>query len=197
MDAIEIVNRTSLPAVATDQGERILGWNGAAQRLFGYSAQRVVGRELQEFLRESPPCGQRGRSNRQRLFEEMVYSGRGLPCLEFEACKPSGEVLRVAASVVVIVGPEPSMPRFVYLMKPLAIPPRGVEEDAGASPPKLTPRQLDVLRLMAAGQSTDEIADALCVTVHTVRSHIQQIHGSLGVGNRLAAVCTALRLGLV
>jgi DNA-binding CsgD family transcriptional regulator len=61
----------------------------------------------------------------------------------------------------------------------------------------LTPRQLDVLRHLAAGHSTERIADALGIAPVTVRNHIRAIFFSLGVHTRLEAVIRGHDLGLV
>ncbi|MEI7643970.1 MAG: response regulator transcription factor [Chloroflexales bacterium] len=64
-------------------------------------------------------------------------------------------------------------------------------------PPQLTPRELDVLRLMATSRSNKEIAESLTVTEETVRSHIKSILGKLHQPNRMQAVLAALRLGII
>ncbi|MEI6776793.1 MAG: response regulator transcription factor [Chloroflexales bacterium] len=64
-------------------------------------------------------------------------------------------------------------------------------------PPQLTPRELDVLRLMATSRSNKEMADSLTVTEETVRSHIKSILGKLRQPNRMQAVLAALRLGII
>lgn len=61
----------------------------------------------------------------------------------------------------------------------------------------LTPRQLEVLQLLAAGASTDQIAKELFVSRTTVRNHIAGLLDRLGVHSRLAAVAKARREGLV
>ncbi len=64
-------------------------------------------------------------------------------------------------------------------------------------PPQLTPRELDVLRLMATSRSNKEMAEALTVTEETIRSHIKSILGKLRQPNRMQAVLSALRLGII
>jgi DNA-binding NarL/FixJ family response regulator len=64
-------------------------------------------------------------------------------------------------------------------------------------PPQLTPRELDVLRLMATSRSNKEMAESLTITEETVRSHIKSILGKLRQPNRMQAVLAALRLGII
>jgi DNA-binding CsgD family transcriptional regulator len=53
--------------------------------------------------------------------------------------------------------------------------------------------QSEVLRLLAAGRGTDEIADALFISPQTVRKHLEHIYERLGVHSREAAVAAARR----
>ena len=73
--------------------------------------------------------------------------------------------------------------------------------DMSSPPPSasahLTPRQLDVLRRLADGQSTESIANALGVSRETVRNHVRGVLGRLGVHSRLEAVLRAHELELV
>jgi DNA-binding CsgD family transcriptional regulator/tetratricopeptide (TPR) repeat protein len=55
----------------------------------------------------------------------------------------------------------------------------------------LTPRELEVLRLVAAGKSNREIASALVISEHTVARHVQNIFAKLGVSSRTAATAFA------
>ena len=61
----------------------------------------------------------------------------------------------------------------------------------------LSPRELDVLRLMADGQSNQEIAQVLVVALNTVKMHIKHIYRKLNVKNRVQAVAHAQGLGLI
>ena len=61
----------------------------------------------------------------------------------------------------------------------------------------LTERELDVLRLVAAGDSNPQIAEKLCVTVNTVKVHLRNILDKLRLENRTQAATYAVRAGLV
>ena len=61
----------------------------------------------------------------------------------------------------------------------------------------LSKRELEVLRLVAAGLSNREIGDELVVAVSTVKSHINHIHGKLGVRSRTQALARANELNLL
>jgi DNA-binding NarL/FixJ family response regulator len=75
--------------------------------------------------------------------------------------------------------------------------PTGAPPRARASSVELTPRQLDVLRYIAAGYSTEHIAKALGISLETVRNHVRHLMGRLNVHTRLEAVIRGHELGLV
>ncbi len=62
---------------------------------------------------------------------------------------------------------------------------------------QLTPRELEVLQALAEGLSDKDIADRLYVGSGTVRSHVVNIFGKLGVHSRLQALLFAVRHGLI
>ncbi len=64
-------------------------------------------------------------------------------------------------------------------------------------PHGLTPRELDVLRLMVAGHSNKQIGDLLNVTEGSVKFYVNKILSKLAVTDRTQAVTTALRRGIV
>jgi DNA-binding NarL/FixJ family response regulator len=61
----------------------------------------------------------------------------------------------------------------------------------------LTPREHDVLALLADGLSNRAIAEELAISEHTVKFHLASIFGKLGVSSRVEAVRRGLALGLV
>jgi ATP/maltotriose-dependent transcriptional regulator MalT len=61
----------------------------------------------------------------------------------------------------------------------------------------LSPRELEVLRLLAAGKSNRDIAAALVISEHTVARHVQNIFGKLRVSSRAAATAFAFEHDLV
>lgn len=62
---------------------------------------------------------------------------------------------------------------------------------------ELTPTESNVLRMIVGGMSNKEIAFALDVTENTVKSHVQNIFGKIGVSDRTSAATTAIKRGLV
>ena len=60
----------------------------------------------------------------------------------------------------------------------------------------LTPRELEVLRLVAEGLTDAQVAERLVLSLRTVHSHLRSIYRKLGVRSRSAATSTAIRNGL-
>ena len=68
---------------------------------------------------------------------------------------------------------------------------------AAAISPRLTEREMEVLRATAAGQPNKTIAGNLTISPQTVQVHLRNIYLKLGVGNRSEAVAYAIRHGLI
>jgi LuxR family maltose regulon positive regulatory protein len=64
-------------------------------------------------------------------------------------------------------------------------------------PDPLTPRELEIMRLICKGYSNPEIADELVVTINTVKKHTSNIYGKLGVRSRTQAIARAQQLNLL
>jgi DNA-binding NarL/FixJ family response regulator len=70
----------------------------------------------------------------------------------------------------------------------------GVEDVPGT---ELSPREREVLRLVADGRTNQEIARRLSISAHTVAHHVTSILGKLGAESRTAATAWAIRHGLI
>ena len=111
-------------------------------------------------------------------------------CSGFVTKHKAGEELiaavRLAADGEALVSPD-MLARLLPRLRPTY---RGVGSD-------LTPREREVLDLLALGESKEAIAARLYLSANTVRNHIQSILGKLGAHSRLEAVATATREGLI
>ena len=72
----------------------------------------------------------------------------------------------------------------------------GGEYAGEALPSSLSAREVEVLRLVARGQTNQQIAENLLLSVSTVKKHVRQIISKLGVSDRTQAAIQALELGL-
>ncbi len=98
--------------------------------------------------------------------------------------------LRRAAPIAQRLGAGPLAAQIADLM-------RRAGSDGDADDPGLTSRELEVLRLVAAGQSNREIAAALVISPKTASVHVSNILGKLGAATRTEAAVKAHELGLL
>ena len=210
MDALKIINSTGDPAFAVDRKGIIRAWNHAAESLFGYSASVVEGQpcwemlcgcdsSLNDYCGKSCPLRLMGYSAKSvnstrilfRLASQeirpflvstiMLHNGPG-ELLMAHICRPEISVLEAS-----MVGPE-AKPKAEASTVALSN-----NRQRGA----LTQRQVEVLSLLAAGKTTNEIAALMCISIHTARNHISQILFKLHVHSRVEAVALARRLGVI
>jgi DNA-binding CsgD family transcriptional regulator len=62
---------------------------------------------------------------------------------------------------------------------------------------RLTARELELVRLLARGMSYSKAARLMRISLNSVRSHVRNAYGKLGVDNKTSAVVRALELGLL
>lgn len=99
---------------------------------------------------------------------------------------PSGEVVKAARNAAISPGTFTS----VGLTE-------AVVRRTTAATSRLSDRELEVLRHLADGSSTAEIASRLYLSESTVKSHVQKVYQKLGAANRAQALVTAMRIGLL
>ena len=63
--------------------------------------------------------------------------------------------------------------------------------------PQLSPREKEVLGLLADGLGVAQISKQLFISESTTKTHISKVYEKLGAGNRAQALMTAMRLGLI
>jgi DNA-binding CsgD family transcriptional regulator/tetratricopeptide (TPR) repeat protein len=102
------------------------------------------------------------------LLNEALASARALGMHALEA--------RAVARLDRIAAPTPTLPTY---------------------PDNLSPREVEVLRLLAIGKSNRDVADSLCISLSTVATHVRSILSKTSSANRTEAAAYALRQGLV
>jgi LuxR family transcriptional regulator, maltose regulon positive regulatory protein len=94
--------------------------------------------------------------------------------------------------------PQRYLDRLVRAFQPAAAAPPATRDTGRAGlAESLSGRELEVLRLLAAGRSNQQIADELVVTLATVKKHVGNVLGKLAAANRTQAVARARVLGLL
>lgn len=122
-------------------------------------------------------------------FVRLLRAGvRAILPRDASAAEIAAGIEAVAAGLVVL---HPSAPVAVT-RAPGA---RRARDEAGTDP--LTPRELEILAMMAEGMGNRAIAQRLGISTHTVKFHIAAILDKLNARSRTEAVTTGLRLGLL
>jgi len=105
-------------------------------------------------------------------------------------------VRRALANGVEVVGEAPTLGAAREIdCDAFLVAPNGRQPDIPVEP--LTPRELQVLELLAEGLPNKAIAARLDISDQTVKFHVSSICGKLGAANRTAAVRRAVRRGLI
>ncbi len=203
---ISVLSHTADGMVAIDSDGCILGWNAAAEGLFGYPAQDVIGRACNEVLDFEDRCGNTVCDAECSLHGAPHGDGSWVvPTREVLARTDSGRRLWLSLTTVLVPPAADERCCRIHLMRQAGVTPE-LEEALieRLTQPKrgevdvsvidqLTLREREVLRLMAEGLGTQEIADQLFVSSTTARNHVQHILKKLNCHTRLEAVALALR----
>ena len=200
-------------AVAADQ--TILFWNDGAERILGHSADQVTGLRCHQ-------VAARGLTNDCRCgcpSMRQLRNGQIPTATEMQILSASGERKTVGVIPVVIAGVLDGEPMLVHLLEDPAAtgfvvgdaegerdvarsaevvinPNRSARGDA-VNVPALSPREVQVLRLVALGKETARIAEELGVSRHTAQNHIRNFRQKLGAATKLDAVVAAIHLGII
>jgi PAS domain S-box-containing protein len=179
LDLLDTVERLSIPSYAIDR-QGIIRWlNPAARALAG----DVVGRPFTEVV---------ALEYRGRAREQFLRKLHGNDATDFELEIADAHGRRVLADVSsVTVRDQRRVVGVFGLLQPI----RARESTEAA--PSLTPRQKEVLHLLAGGASTLQIQETLQLSRETVRNHIRHLLRALGAHSRLEAVALARRSGLI
>jgi DNA-binding CsgD family transcriptional regulator/tetratricopeptide (TPR) repeat protein len=109
----------------------------------------------------------------------------------------AADSLRAAHDTAMRLGAAPLRADIERLARQARVALDGADDDRLAKDPLgLTDREAEVIRLVAAGRSNQQIADELFITRKTASVHVSNILGKLGVANRVEAAAVAQRLGL-
>jgi PAS domain S-box-containing protein len=183
---------------------RIIFWNRAAERVLGYGARDVMGRPCCEVF-----VGRDDRDNRLCYqgchVQNLVKMTEPIQSFDMRTQTKTGKPLWLNISILSMAGNGRGGPLTVHLFRDvtaakelltlvhekLAPPPADGERPEAAS--ALTRRELEVLRLMGQGTNTAGAAERLHVSPATIRNHVQNIFGKLGVHSRLEAVAYATK----
>ena len=184
-DVLDGLERVGMPAYLVDRDGRIQWQNGAFLSLLGDARGRLLSSLA------APDHVQR---SREQLARKLL-GGLSRTDFEIDVIDRNGGRTPVSVSSVPVRHGGDIVGAFG-----IAAPSTRADQAAPSAETQresLTPRQHEVLRLLADGRSTEEIAASLGLSDETVRNHIRQLLRRLGVHSRLAAVAYARRHGLL
>lgn len=209
-DVLRALGTTADGMVAVAPGGCILSWNDSATALLGYMAEEVVGRLCCDVFGWLDRCGNPICS----AFCPHCYPGDGEKRAETRdviARSKDGRDVWLSVSTLVPAIDLQSECRLIHLFREAPLPAtleRLVAERLGGNgkavevPPvvegtsalkRLTSREQEVLRLVADGLATHDIANELTVSLATARNHVQHILEKLGVHSKLEAAVLYVR----
>ena len=173
-DLEQALGRVGVPSYVLDTTGVVKWINEAAERLVG----DVRGRHFTSVV--APEDNRRARE----LFSRKVLGTSPATDATGVFISTAGRRVAVEISSVPLMSGERVVGVFGLF--------EGHPEDQAAAPhPHLTPRQVEVLRLLEQGRSTKQIAAELQLSTETVRNHIRRLFRALGVHSRLEAVAAA------
>ena len=118
--------------------------------------------------------------------------------LDLVALPVNGVVAKTEPAAVVLAAIELVLAGGQYFPPRLAeIALRDPERPPAGNQVRITPRQQEVLQLLAAGRSNKEIAIALGLSPATIKTHVAQAMATIGASNRTEAAARAINLGII
>lgn len=197
---------------AVDAEQRIVFVNRAAESCFNADRSALIGQHCYELVAGTDYAGVCiCRAN----CSTICAARRGEPVADYDVLmRPPGAQRRWVSMGIVVARVEGfASPLAVHMLRDasargamLREPPRlpraedpDIDGDSAlnAQAQRLTPREIEVLRLLASGATLRQIAHELVLSPTTVRNHVENLMGKLDAHSRLQAVVRAARLGLL
>lgn len=210
MELLKAFERSGDGVYAVDHNQRIVFWNRAAERLLGYEAGEVVGRQCFDVIAGGDYAGHAFCRSDCPVIE-CARKGTAVENYDVRTHDKRGAGRWINVSMVVLRGRGAKSTLAVHLFRDVTKQRRiqaqasraiagvpFVERDRnGVAPKPLTRREIEVLHLLACGLGNRQIAETLGVSATTVRNHIEHVLAKLGVHSKLEAVVYAARNHMV
>lgn len=215
---MKLLSNTADGVFAIDSECRFILWNKAAQEILGYTPDEVLGKFCYEVLPGRDVAGNlfcfRGCS-----VMKMAKQGQAIRNYDIQWITKANRKIWINVSTLQVTEAKQQGPIIIHLFRPIPSPrrmqdfgehvtyavlnalghalPRAVDISSSVRISSLTRREAEILLLMAQCRGTKEIADRLCISYATVRTHIQNILEKLQVHSKLEAVALAFQLNLL
>jgi PAS domain S-box-containing protein len=180
-DVERAMTDVNVPSYIIDRGGAIAWLNPAAERLVGDAR----GKRFTDVVVPDD------RPRAKEAFARKIVGREKVTDAEVELLGPDGREVSVEVSSVPLREGHQVVGVFGLLSRPPS-PPKSPRPHA-----KLTPRQREILRMLAHGASTHQIAEDLHLSRETVRNHVRGILQALDVHSRVEAVAAARAEGVL
>ena len=182
----------------------IVAWNQAAEKILGYKAREVLGRPCCDVFGGYDEHGNR-LCYRGCHVMNLVTLEEAVQSFDMKTRTRQGHPAWINVSLLVVADEDSSHPLTIHLFRDVTatkelltlvherLSTSADRETAAEATVALSRRELEVLRLLAAGLSTRTLAERLHVSPATVRNHVQNLFAKLDVHSRLEAVAYASR----
>ncbi|MFZ1699509.1 MAG: LuxR C-terminal-related transcriptional regulator [Pyrinomonadaceae bacterium] len=212
-----IVESTADPAFAVNGMHNIEFWNQAAEKFFGLRSEKAVGRTCSSIIEGYDECGKFcshdcpilvATSDRRavRNFDLRVNTHEGKRWCNISILVVQEEKA-VSPHTIHIVRPVDVSKRLEVLLRDFVVNETSLPAEqakeltstkrAPTRETRLSEREVGVLRLLAKGMTTKNIAEQLFISRTTVNNHVQHILKKLNAHTRLEAVRRAESAGLI
>ncbi|MCI0487071.1 MAG: LuxR C-terminal-related transcriptional regulator [Blastocatellia bacterium] len=212
-----MVTSTSDPAFAVDGQGRVAAWNRGAEELFGIPGDEAMGKPCGELVKGTDECGPVCSEN--CCIQQAVHDHHPVGNFDIQVetregkkwCNVSVLTLDEDSSTrpyaLHIIREIDMRKRLEVLMREFIVKGTDLPEEASrairsttrapARDADLTEREIEILRLLAEGETTVKVAEKLHISRVTVNNHIQHIYRKLDVHTRLEAIRRAEIAGLI
>lgn len=213
----KLVAGTSDSAFAIDSSGLIVAWNPAAEALFGPGVEHSIGKPCGDIVQGTDECGPV--CSKDCTIQQAVHDRRLLSNFDLQVQTVNGRQW-CNVSVLIVDNGDSESRYSIHIFRPIdfrkqlellvrdfvSIKTNLPSDQTAAMIPStraaarnvsLTSRELEVLRLLARGTTTANIAAQLQISHTTTNNHIQHILGKLNAHSRLEAIRRAEHAGLI
>lgn len=191
------------PAFAVDAEGKITAWNSAAETVLGTSRRNALGEFCFKVICGKDVFGHQVCQRECHVFQSL-RERKPVRRFRMHVRARNGHYVEAECATLCLVG-STGEATVIHLLRlwpnrnrdPVPHSRRGDTRGSRWAVPSLTPREIEVLGLLAAGRSTRQMAEQLYVSQATVRTHVEHVLGKLQAHSRLEAVVMATRKGLL
>lgn len=212
----KLVQSTSDAAFAVDSEGTVTAWNTEAEKLFGRSKIEALGQSCGEIVKGTDECGvvcsahcpvRRSIEQRHPLgnFDLQIetVNGRQWSNVSILVADDHNSLRTYAIYIVRPIDLRKRLEILVrdFVVSRTSISPENavamIKTQTPANDAQLSARELEILRLLAQGESSKTASEQLHISRTTVNNHVQHILRKLGAHNRLEAIRRAEHAGLI